>query len=194
MLSQTDPEEPVQEGVREDHEMEIGPVRLPVTGRDLPQGVGFLHLADDQFGFRPVVVKLPEGKRGKGQIGEHLGGEPAELEQVELPGRFLGDKPADDHEAAGPLGLVPELGGGHGAGPPRVSVPPGPASSCAPRLHAHLGSSPPRPGDRRHAVAGPLAGHRRQVAAGLRVFRQGSIRHSHNCLEPIRRVYSEDSK
>ncbi len=46
-------------------------------------------------------------------------------------------------------------------------LPPAPASASAARLHAHLGSTPPVPGDLRHCLAGGVPADRRRVAARL---------------------------
>jgi hypothetical protein len=61
---QAEPTELIEQVVREDDQLEVGPVGLPVAGRDLAQGVSFFHLADDQLRLRTVVVEPPEVQWG----------------------------------------------------------------------------------------------------------------------------------
>jgi len=90
-LRETETPEPVEEVVREDHELEVGLVRLPVAGWDLPESVRLLHLPDDEFGYGPPIVEAPHVQRRQLQVGDEDAVDVfAQVEETQLPRRYWG--------------------------------------------------------------------------------------------------------
>src|SRR5581483_2251837 len=65
----TEPFEPVQQVVGQQHNLEESFVGLEVLRRNLPQRIGVFQLADNQLRPSPLVVETPQMQRRQAQVG-----------------------------------------------------------------------------------------------------------------------------